>query len=133
MLIYTIKTSAETKEPPSVESFEDRNRVNASIKHLETIANDLEYLAKLVYQTARGARNMLKQIISHQRLSNYPPIQSILFKAYSQALDSPVDFSSSCKQASHEIQKIIKKLNKERKDYVEGLKMKFKKGIQDAE
>lgn len=103
-----------------IKNFDDRNLVNAKIHHLEEISDMLRYVSKLVYQTARGAKGMLKEILGNKRLSSYPAIQSKLTEAVRKALDSPQAFAVLCHQAANDIDFRVADLKEAREDFVHG-------------
>lgn len=103
-----------------IENFQDRNLVNFQIKSLEAMANTLDYCARLVYQTQRGARSVANQIKDNKKISSFPTVIDLLSQADKVAMDSPVKFAELCKKASFELNKRIKRLFELRKDFSDG-------------
>ena len=107
------------QEIPHIKTFDDRNRLNSRIRHLEKLIGKLEYASKLIYQTQRGARGIVKGILADKRLSSFPSIKNVLAKADDAAMDSPRRFAGYCMTGSEEIIKRIGLLKKERKRFVD--------------
>ena len=103
-----------------IENFTDRNIANAQIKYLESMANTLDYCARLVYQTQRGARNVANQIKDNKKISSFPPVIELLTQADKVALDSPGKFAELCKKAAYELDKRIGRLKELRKEFSNG-------------
>ncbi len=115
-----------------IQNFEERNLANAKIRNLESISKTLRYIAKLVYQTGRGAKGMASEILINKRLSSYPVIQDKLSEAIRKALDSPKDFGILCNMAANDIDIRVADLVEQREEFIFG-GGKTKKGIVDDE
>jgi len=103
-----------------IEDFKDRNLVNSQIKALEAMANTLDYCARLVYQTQRGARSVANQIKENKKISSFPVVIDFLVQADKVAMDSPIKFAELCKKAAFELDKRITNLIKLRKEFSDG-------------
>jgi len=110
-----------SQNAPPISTFEDRNRLNARIRHLQKITDTLQYASDLVYQTQRGARGIVQRILADKRLSSFPEIKNVLAEADEAAMDSPRRFAESCLRGADEIAVRIGKLEKERKRYIDNL------------
>lgn len=100
-----------------IDNFSDRNLINARIKDLSDLADMLDYCARLVYQTQRGARNVASQIRNNKKVSSFPNVVDILDKADQLAMDSPSKFAELCKDAAFELDQRINKLKAMRKEF----------------
>ena len=100
-----------------VNNFEDKNRVNHSIKYLSEISNTLKYASQLVYQTGRGARKMVEELANHKVLSSYPDFISPLKKADRLAIDNPKTFASICNDVAYQIDQLVKEFEEERESF----------------
>jgi hypothetical protein len=115
-------------------TFDDRNRINTTIQKLVSVAETLKYAAKLIYQTARGARAMVKQIANSKVLSSFPDVVEVLETADRIALDSPKDFADYCHMAAEKLDERIVDLEEERKTFTQqALPNKMKGWAADAE
>jgi len=103
------------KQAQSVNDLNERTRINSQIRKLETIAVKLNYAAKLVYQTQRGARELIAPLTAHKTLSSYPIILDALAEADSAAMDSPQRFAEACFASIEEIGHRIVMLKKQRR------------------
>jgi len=103
-----------------IRNFSDRNIVNAQIKSLQDISGMLNYCSRLVYQTQRGARSVVSQIMSNKKVSSFPVVIQILNEADKIALDSPSKFASLCNEAAFEVTRRVGKLIKLREDFTKG-------------
>ena len=101
----------------SMDSFEDRNRLNDKIQKLEGIAAMLSYASRLIFQTQRGARILVQQAMTEKSLSSYPSIIEVLGQADNVALDSPYKFADYCLEIMDQIVIRAKNLKKQRKDW----------------
>jgi Asp-tRNA(Asn)/Glu-tRNA(Gln) amidotransferase B subunit len=101
-----------------LETFEDRNLVNAKIDDLKKITVALDKLAKLVFQSGTVARQMLRDVLETKRLSNFPDIEKIVVEAEDKSLDSPHTVSELCKTAIGQIVLRVKKLERQRKEFI---------------
>lgn len=104
--------------------FQDRTEVNDNIDSLEKIAETLAYAGLLVFQTARGAKNVVVQIANHKKLSTYDEIREMLHEAENIALDSPNRFRDVCHLASKKVLQKVRSLQLERKKFVDRLSIK---------
>lgn len=104
------------KRAQSIETFRERNLLNARIHHLEEIAEHLKYAADLVYQTQRGARGMVQRVLVDKRISSFPDIKHVLNEADKIAMDSPRRFAEYVLRGVDELHKRIKRLKADRKD-----------------
>tara|TARA_B100000614_G_scaffold262909_1_gene300945 strand:+ start:440195 stop:440587 length:393 start_codon:yes stop_codon:yes gene_type:complete len=109
----------EKPEVQSIHSMEDRNRVNAKIRHLEALVSVLDRAADLAFQTQRGARGMVQRVLADKRLSSYPSIKGVLVEADEIAMDSPPRFIEVCRAGIIEIEMKIAALKAERKRFVD--------------
>ena len=114
-----------------IENYEDRNQVNATIHTLITFADTLKYAAKLIFQTARGARKMIAELSSNKTLSSFPEVVDLLDEADKIALDDPRKFADICKQAAIEIKNKIADLEEERTEFTHEKLPKRLKGLVD--
>jgi hypothetical protein len=103
------------KRSQLIETFEERNILNARIRHLEEVSEVLRYAADLIYQTQRGARGVVQRIMADKRLSSFPDIKQVLAEADKIALDSPVRFSKYVLLGADEVSRRVLKLKSERK------------------
>ena len=94
---------------------QERNILNARIRHLVVMSERLRYSADLIYQTQRGARGVVQRVIADKRLSSFPEIKSVLSEADKIAMDSPKRFAEFVLKGADEIDKRIRKLETERK------------------
>lgn len=97
--------------------FEDRNITNDTIRELTALSELLKYAAKLIFQTARGARAMVMQISKNKVLSSYPGVKDILAKADRIAIDSPRKFAEHCKSAAERLLREVADLEDERESF----------------
>lgn len=111
-----------------IEDFEDKNLVNNSIRQLTSIADNLDYASILVYQTARGARNIVAQLKDRKALSTYKEVRDMLLKADRYALDSPKKFSGVCQKASQKLRDLVAGLEEKREEFGHPSE-KVKKGL----
>lgn len=115
-----------------IENNEDRNAQNSRIRKLRALSELLKYAAKLIYQTARGARALAGEIADHKTISSFPEIIDILSEADRIAIDSPQKFSWLCHRAAEIMDVKAVELEEEREDFVNGLSSPLpKKGLVD--
>lgn len=107
------------KRAQLAETFQERNILNARIRHLEEMTEVLRYAADLIYQTQRGARGVVQRIIADKRLSSFPDIKQVLAEADKVAMDSPKRFASYVLIGADEITKKVLKLKSDRKKATE--------------
>ena len=98
------------KKFSDVKNFEDKNRSNHSIKYLSEISDSLKYASQLVYQTGRGARNMVAQLSNHKVLSSYPDLVTKLKKVDRIAIDNPKSFGSICNEVAYQLDLLVEDL-----------------------
>jgi hypothetical protein len=114
-----------------IENFDERNDANRRIKKLTALAELLKYCAKLIYQTARGARSLAYEIAHNKTLSSFPDALELLEEADNFALDSPQKFSVLCHQAAEMLEAAVAHLEQERSDFSD--RISHPKGIVDDE
>lgn len=114
-----------------IDNFSDRNLVNSRIESLIGIADMLDYCARLVYQTQRGARRVVAELRANKKISSFPIVIELLDKADNVAMDSPSKFADLCKQAAMELDRRISKLIELREEFADGPSnyLKPKKGL----
>lgn len=100
-----------------IDDFEDRNLINEQIRSLDDFSSMLSYCSRLVFQTQRGAKGVVSQIINNKKMSSFPSVIMLLVEAEKVAMDSPPKFSEFCVSASIELQKRIDKLKNLRKEF----------------
>lgn len=105
------------KQAMEITDFEDRNVVNAKIKFLKNIIDDLEKISKLVYQNAKLARSINRDIWQNKKLSSHPLIIDVLMAADEIALDSPNKFATYCHEALGKLRSYASKLICERNEF----------------
>lgn len=102
-----------------ISDFSDRNDQNERIRKLEEFSERLIYASKLVYQTSRGAREVVSSIRTSKTLSSFPSVIDVLSKADVVAMDSPVKFRELCLAAAEAIRQRIVILKTKREDFSE--------------
>lgn len=114
-----------------IDNFSDRNLVNSRIESLTGIADMLDYCARLVYQTQRGARGVVAELRANKKISSFPIVIELLEQADKVAMDSPSKFADLCKEAAIELDRRISKLVELREEFSDGPKdyIKPKKGL----
>lgn len=114
-----------------IDNFSDRNLVNSRIESLTGIADMLDYCARLVYQTQRGARGVVAELRANKKISSFPLVVELLEQADKVAMDSPPKFADLCKEAAMELDRRISKLIELREQFADGPinKLKPKKGL----
>jgi hypothetical protein len=105
----------------TIMSDDDRNHANARIRKMIALSELLRYAAKLIYQTARGARALAAEVGSNKTISSFPQIVDILTEADQLAMDSPRKFADLCKQAAQLLEEAVVDIEDDRHAYVEGL------------
>jgi hypothetical protein len=100
-------------------TLDDRELLNEKIRYFEAVVEELETLAKVVFQNGTFAKNASYEIANHKKMSSYPAIRELLLQADKIALDSPWKYASLCQMASDEIRRKIAKLIRERKKLIE--------------
>jgi hypothetical protein len=123
---YKIAQEIETQQ---IHNLQDRNRVNAKIHHLEKVMDILVYASKLIHQTQRDARHIVRDVMADKRMSSYPQVKNVLVEADIIAMDSPNNFSILCLEGVHEVGKRIDALKAERKRYTNKELGKSHKGL----
>jgi hypothetical protein len=109
--------------------FSDRNVINAKIRYLKEIRENIEYNSKVIFQSGTTVKNSNYSIITSSKISSYPALHDLLIQADSIALDSPWRFGELCAEAIGKIDQLVYGLKKEREDITyEGKKDKPKKG-----
>jgi hypothetical protein len=122
------------KKTAQIRNFEDRNQYNDIIRRLRAFADSLGYASKLIYMTARGARQMVAELNDHKAMSSFPNIQGVLRQADRVALDSPDKFARCCIAAAEMLMHIADDLEEQRHAFLEGDEAdKVKKGLVDDE
>jgi hypothetical protein len=114
-----------------IDNFSDRNLVNSRIQSLTGIADMLDYCARLVHQTQRGARGVVAQLRANKKISSFPIVIELLEQADKVAMDSPLKFADLCKKAAMELDRRISKLSELREEFADGPSsyLKPKKGL----
>jgi hypothetical protein len=108
--------------------FEKRNLLNHKIQYLNEVAQILAKMAKIVFQSAKTAKNTNYNILNSKKMSSYPSIRDILIAADAAAFDSPWRFAGFCVEAIDIIDKKLYDLKEERADLFKGDKPKVEKG-----
>jgi hypothetical protein len=116
-----------------LENFEDRNRLNETSKKLISLAETLKYAAKLIYQTARGARAMVGQVAQNKVLTSFPDVVEMLDEADKVAIDSPQKFAEICKVAATELYNRVSELDEKREMFTRQTLPDRLKGLRDDE
>ena len=111
----------------TIENFSDRNKINENIRDLKEITITLAYLRKYVYQNAVHAKQVISTIANGKKMSTYPEIKKLLLKANDKALDNYKSFAEICDIVLEKIYDEIKKLEKERTEFTNGLSKNKKK------
>jgi hypothetical protein len=101
-----------------IDDFSDRNLVNDSVHRLEKVSETLLYCSELIFQTGRGARNMVLQIANSKIMSTYPEVVDVLFAADKVALDSPKKFAELCQAAATKLKSQADYLKDERSQFI---------------
>ncbi len=102
----------------SQSDFADRNTINDQIDSLKLITVTLDKLAKLVFQTQAGTKQVLREVLEAKTLSTYPAIQQMVEHAVEICMDSPHKAADLCKHASAQIVTRVAKLEKQRKQLI---------------
>ena len=111
-----------------VETFEDRNVLNAKVLSMTQMVEQLQYIAEVVFQTSRLAKRINAGIMNDQKMSSYPKIRDILIEADRICIDNPWRFKLLCQAAIIEINNKMKTLVKQRNDFTIHLQNKWRKG-----
>jgi hypothetical protein len=114
-----------------IDTFEDRNNVNERILKLEALVDVLRYAAKLVYQTARGARKMVADVADNKSIDSYEEVKMTLAAADKCAIDSPNKFSLFCNHAAKILEGKKTNLEDMRTEFTEEELPKRLKGLAD--
>ena len=114
-----------------IENFDDRNSANTRIRKLIALSELLKYAAKLIYQTARGARALASEIADNKTLSSFPDVTDILIEADKIAIDSPQKFAILCHHAAEMLDARAQELEDERHAWTEEGKQQRVKGLVD--
>ena len=101
-----------------LDTLSDRSILNDRIKRFKDIVVILDKMKKMVFQNAPGARDEIQKIIKDKKLTSFPHIVDILHKADDKALDNYKEFASICGEAVEKFYREIKKMEKERSDFV---------------
>ena len=107
------------KVSQQIHDFQDRTQVNERIRALEKIADMIAYAGKLVFQTARGSRKVIDQIIDNKKMSSFEEVQEMLRQASELALDNPFKCANICSTASKKLLYKIKGLENNRRKFVD--------------
>jgi hypothetical protein len=94
--------------------FADRNILNERIEALKLITVTLQKLAKLVFHTQSGSKQVFAEVLDSKSLSSYPLIQQMIEDAYTACMDSPQRASELCKSAIAQIVTRVSKLERDR-------------------
>lgn len=112
--------------------FDSRNVINHKIFYLKSIKEKIEKLAKIVFQSAKTAKQTNMNIIDSKKVTSYPTLENILLEADSIVMDNPWKFSELCKEAIIKINHLISSLQEERRkitNNVEEKEFKIEKGL----
>lgn len=104
------------KQSQHITTFDERNRANARIHHLEKLSETLRYTADLVYMTQRGARSIVQKMLLDKRLSSFPDVIEFLAKADRAAMDSPRRFAEFVLKGASEMDRKVVRLKADRKN-----------------
>ena len=102
-----------------IESFRQRNEINARIQAFKSAIGILEYLKKYVYQNAPHAKQIALQIAGDKKMSSYPKAREILVQGAERALDNYYAFAQACEQAVDILYQAIKEMQEERSEFVQ--------------
>jgi len=84
------------------------------VNDLSEISEYIKYISEIVFQTGRGASNMLNQIIKNKKLSSFKDVLEILEIALKLYIDNPRKFSKLCMQSARKLDFHIKNLGKKK-------------------
>jgi len=108
--------------------FGDRNIINNKIIYLQEIKEILSKISKVIFQSAKTAKDNNYKIITGKKISSYPIVKDLLVQADVIALDNPWKFSAFCEAAIESIDILLNKLHDEREDFTKGKDAKYQKG-----
>ena len=107
------------KKSFKLETFEDRNRLNARIQEFKRFVAQLRYISEYVFQNAPHAKEVIKSIMDSKSMTSYPKIQERLKGAYDKALDHYPTCAKLCIDAMDTIFSEIDEMKQERKEFSE--------------
>ena len=102
------------KAQNTLETFEDRNRLNERIRFFKKMIGTLLYMKKYVYQNAPHARKILLDFYENKVMSSFPGIRDILKEAIDRSLDNYGNFAEICQKAVDKLYEKIKEMEQER-------------------
>lgn len=100
-----------------LETFKDRNRLNARIRLFKKIATQLKYLQKYVFQNAPHAKRFVENLAKSKEMSSFPEIKERLERAGSTALDNYKIFAQLCQDCMDKIVEKVTEMEKERNTF----------------
>jgi len=109
-------------------NFHTRNVIIGKIQYLKDLREQLDRISDLIFQSAKNAQAISRKIASSDKITSYPDLHETILEADSLAYDSPWKFQKLCQIAIEDIDVLIRKLTKQRKEWTEGEKAKPKKG-----
>lgn len=101
-----------------LETFEDRNRLNARIRLFKKVAAQLQYLQKYVYQNAPHAKRFVETLAKSKEMSSFPEIKEKLERAGNTALDNYKIFAQLCQECMDEIVEKVGEMEQERNTFM---------------
>lgn len=107
------------KEAFQISNFRDRNLINKNINTLKDFIIELNYLKDYIYQNPPDSKNRINEIYNSKIMSSYPKLRELLRFAESKALDNYKEFSKTCEILVDYLLEEVKKMEKERKSFVE--------------
>ena len=102
----------------NLESFEDRNRINARIRWFKQLAEKIDYLSQYIYQNAPHAKAFVDNLIEDKRMSSFPEMQKLLGHASYKALDNYKEFAECCIEIKGKLLDEIIEMEKARNNFV---------------
>lgn len=102
-----------------IESFKERNDLNAKIKDFKEVIGIINYLKKYVYQNAPHARLIALQIAHDKKMSSHPRAKEVLLMGADRALDNYYAFAQACEQAFDILYLKVQEMEQERSDFVQ--------------
>jgi hypothetical protein len=83
------------------------------------LREQIEKLAKIVFQSSSFAKKQVFAYAVDKRISSYPKLQDLFFKADKVALDNPWKFADLCMDISDEVKKRVFEIKRLRKEFTE--------------
>jgi hypothetical protein len=100
--------------------FTERNNINEKIRYLDALRQQLQRLAKLVYQSGKTTKQASMSIIESKKITSYPSLHHVLMEAHQLILDSPKRYAEMCMRATELINDQIELLKKRRTEITFG-------------